>query len=208
MHTAGINSGAENTEKDISESEPTPVTFVTPIRALSSIREALQEEKIPVQVDSNKMTLYLPGILDFERDADHFTDRRKAGVKQLASALARIHPCYARSGDEDETATSDCPESNPDGELDAIVIAGYSGQGPVGSRRFHASWQLAKQRALRTLTTLMHFRPELKQYRNRRNQSLFRIDGYLAPDPQKKKNPRRVELRFILIDPEEAPFPG
>ncbi len=197
---------ARETTADPATAAAAPVTFVRPMRALSALRNALRDADIPVRIDRNRHTLYLPGILDFERDSDRFTEERKAGIGRLVSVLARVLPCYARGGDTE--ATGACPESNPDGELDAIVIAGHSGQGPVGSRRFRASWQLATQRALRTLTTLMHFRPELKRYRNQRGQSLFRIDGYLAPDARGEKNPRRVELRFILVDPREAPFPG
>ena len=182
------------------------VTFLTPTRLLGALEKGLRAAGIPARPDDRRMTLYVPGVLDFERDETGFSTARMAGMERLAAALARLLPCYAHGGAG--TDRGGCPESHPDGELDAIVIAGHSGQGPVGSQRFRASWRLANQRALRTLTTLLSLRPELKALRNRSNRSLFRVDGFLPDSGDPDRNPRRVELRFIMTNPEEAPLPG
>lgn len=161
-----------------------------------NIRRDLETQGIPVQVDHEAGTLYLPGLLDFQSDNTTALQRKKSQhMRTLANTLAQRLFCFSR----DANLAEECANIAGAFKLDALVIVGNAGPAPVGTRTFRRSWEQANTRALKTFETLLKSHPRINGLRNNYDQSIFRLDGFLPPRTTGKPRPtRRVELRFIM----------
>ena len=166
---------------------------------LHQIQNDLKQRRIPAEMDEQSGTLYLPGLLDFKSDTLPFTPEKQQGMRELAAVLAKHLPCFTQQASQ----RPGCAESS-EARLDTLVIAGNAGSAPVGSGAFRHNWDLANARALATFAELLEAHPALNNLRNTREQSLFRLDGFLPPEGateskgQLSRPLRRVELRFVM----------
>ncbi|MEO5364487.1 MAG: hypothetical protein H7838_12805, partial [Magnetococcus sp. DMHC-8] len=148
------------------------------------------------EINEQAGTLYLPGLLDFKDDTPGFSPEKRQGIRDLAQVLAKHLPCFTPQGGQ----SAGCSEASRSVKLDTLVIAGHAGTAAVGSSAFRHNWNLANARALMTFSELLESRPQLNEMRNAREQSLFRLDGFLPPEgskPTTRPN-RRVELRLVM----------
>ena len=169
---------------------------------MAMISRDLKQRHIPVQVDSQSGTLYLPKLLDYSSTAT----KNRQGMREVANVLANNLFCFSRDANQAE----ECSAIGHSIKLDAMVIVGNAGPQPVGSKPFQQKWQQANSQALKTFAALLKAHPRMSGLRNNLDQSIFRLDGYLPANKSNKTRPmRRVELRFVMEPPsiESQPNP-
>jgi hypothetical protein len=134
-------------------------------------------------------------------------DTGDAALRELAYALARSLPCYAKAPPATQL---DCPDgASP--ILEAVLIEGHSDNQPISSSSFGDNWSLASLRAINTFKALIAHEPSLDLVQNTRGEALLGVSAYEArrpvaheDTPESRRRNRRIDLRFVVAAPSGA----
>ncbi|MBF0143856.1 MAG: hypothetical protein HQL59_10425 [Magnetococcales bacterium] len=173
-------------------------------------------ENLQVLIDPNLGILRLPDEILFPSGSAQFAAGGEEALRKLARVLERHLPCYA--GAVDATVRPPfCEERqwNP-GTLDAIFIEGHTDNVPLGRSNIYIdNLHLSGMRAIQTFKTLLEPNENgtlLGGLRNQKAQPVFGISGYGEtrpivdhPRPTAEKANRRIDLRFLLVNPKPPP---
>ncbi|MBF0128101.1 MAG: hypothetical protein HQM02_12950, partial [Magnetococcales bacterium] len=166
---------------------------------VTRLHTELQTQGIQTESDAQSGRIFLPQGLQFAYGSARLPVQGSGDLQRLAKALSKILPCVANAKTPQKPL---CPQGTGGGKLDAILIDGFALPAPMGSPRFRYNWLLATSRALQTYVALTRMEPQLSQYTNGRNQSLFRITGHASRTSlAETRYPRRVEIRFRMANP-------
>ena len=176
--------------------ETLPPKLAAAANLLAQIQRDLKAHNIESQVDVREGTIHLPGPFDFSPGMIHSGRPGQRAIHRLASVLTRIIPCYVlrvRAG----RGQMACPQDSQTSKLQAVVVTGFSGLAPVGSRPFRFEWRLANARSLWVWLTMIQAQPRLSRLRNVDKKHLFHIGGRVVHglDPRLY---RRVKLRLVM----------
>jgi flagellar motor protein MotB len=171
---------------------------------LQRVRDLLAERQIAVSLEPENGVLRMPEELLFESGAAELRDQGTYALRQLAYALARSLPCYARAP---EVTQLDCPDdASP--ILEAVLIEGHSDNQPIASSGFGDNWSLASLRGINTYKALISSEPSLDLLQNARGEALLGVSAYEArrpvlreDTPDARRRNRRIDLRFIVAAP-------
>jgi chemotaxis protein MotB len=173
-------------------------------RLLTTLQTILSQRGIEVWVDRQAGILHLPGDLLFETLSATLGPRQRDSVGILATALARILPCFTPITDR----TRCDPPSLP--VLETVLIEGHTDRRPIGAAGtgFRDNDQLSTERALAVFAELRRAQPSLDALRNADGSyPLLGVSGFgdRRPLPQAQGSAeadyglnRRIDLRFLL----------
>jgi outer membrane protein OmpA-like peptidoglycan-associated protein len=167
---------------------------------LKSLKAALEQEGITVEIDTQNGVLRLPERILFDRGRADLSLTGQAAVSSLGHAFATVLPCFATvPGTERPTTCPDTPHS-----IEAILIEGHTDAD--GSAELN--WNLSVQRALGTFKALTASNPGLVELQNKRGQAILSVSGYGRERPVRpndsddnKRMNRRIDVRFIMLTP-------
>ncbi|MBF0283515.1 MAG: hypothetical protein HQL51_03555 [Magnetococcales bacterium] len=169
---------------------------------LSRIQGLLGENGFEVQVDEKEGRLRLPKVFEFPLGAIELEDQGNNALERLGDALLKLLPICAETD-------APCPKGVSTA-LEGIYVEGHADGVPVRISPLQGNWAISSTRAAHVLQTLFASRPALKEMRNQRGETLFRVVGFAdrqplveeAPDAKSRPN-RRVEFRFVMAPPVE-----
>ena len=173
-------------------------------RLLTTLQTILSQRGIEVWVDRQAGILYLPGDLLFETLSATLGPRQRDSVGILATALARILPCFTPITDRTRCDPPNLPV------LETVLIEGHTDRRPIGAAGtgFRDNDQLSTERALAVFAELRRAQPSLDALRNADGSyPLLGVSGFgdRRPLPQAQGSAeadyglnRRIDLRFLL----------
>lgn len=174
---------------------------------LREIAEIL-EGTLPVTLDEDNGTLQLGGDILFPKGSADAYAEAVPKLRMLGYALDRVLPCYAVGVDE---RPRDPCVNKYKARLDAVYIEGHTDTTPIHTARFQSNWELSAARASQTFTQLVSAYPALERLTNDRHERLIGVSGYgeyrpvdEAPTELGMQKNRRIELRFIMVSPDES----
>lgn len=128
----------------------------------------------------------------------------------LGETLENVLSCYVKRFSSDSYLPQCRRSISATGRLEAVFLEGHTDNMPVRGGKFEDNWLLSAQRALYTYRTLLKIRPSLGNLVNHRGQPLFSVSGYgdgrpvvahNTPTPEVRN--RRIDLRFIMVPPQQ-----
>jgi flagellar motor protein MotB len=173
-------------------------------RLLTTLETTLSQRGIQVWVDREAGILHLPGDLLFETLSATLGPRQRDSVGILASALARILPCFTPIIDRTHCSAPNLPV------LETVLVEGHTDRRPIGiaGTGFRDNDQLSTERALAVFAELRRVQPSLEALRNADGSyPLLGVSGFgdRRPLPQALGSTeadhnlnRRIDLRFLL----------
>jgi chemotaxis protein MotB len=173
-------------------------------RLLTTLQTILSQRGIEVWVDRQAGILHLPGDLLFETLSATLGPRQRDSVGILATALARILPCFTPITDRTRCDPPNLPV------LETVLIEGHTDRRPIGAAGtgFRDNDQLSTERALAVFAELRRAQPSLDALRNADGSyPLLGVSGFgdRRPLPQAQGSAeadyglnRRIDLRFLL----------
>jgi chemotaxis protein MotB len=173
-------------------------------RLLTTLQTILSQRGIEVWVDRQAGILHLPGDLLFETLSATLGPRQRDSVGILATALARILPCFTPITDRTRCEPPNLPV------LETVLIEGHTDRRPIGAAGtgFRDNDQLSTERALAVFAELRRAQPSLDALRNADGSyPLLGVSGFgdRRPLPQAQGSAeadyglnRRIDLRFLL----------
>ena len=173
-------------------------------RLLTTLQTVLSQRGIEVWVDRQAGILHLPGDLLFETLSATLGPRQRDSVGILATALARILPCFTPITDRTRCDPPNLPV------LETVLIEGHTDRRPIGAAGtgFRDNDQLSTERALAVFAELRRAQPSLDALRNADGSyPLLGVSGFgdRRPLPQAQGSAeadyglnRRIDLRFLL----------
>lgn len=169
---------------------------------LTRLREELSVQGMETQVDEHAGRLHFPGAFEFPSGSSELQEKGKEAVKRLSQVFQQVLSCY--SGQEPA-----CTKGYST-VLDGVFVEGHTDSIPIQFSPLKDNWALSSTRAAHVLHALMLAGPGLREMRNERGESLFRVGGYGDRQPlggntseaERRKN-RRVEFRFVMVPTDE-----
>ena len=175
---------------------------------LSDIKQELRKRGIEVEIDPELGVLRLTEkTVQFRKNKATLDEEPKKNLREIASVLANILPCYANSSD---ALGLNC-DQNTIGKIEAVFIEGHTDNVPVKGIDDY-NWNLSTARAIATYQYMVESNAVLGVLNNKSGQSLLSVSGYaekrpvIAHDtPTDEARNRRIDIRFIMTPPEETP---
>jgi len=200
---------AQQTEKQRLEKVVTRLTDndIKRRTLLKDMQELLKKRGLRVLVDEKNGILRLPEALLFDSGEAQFRTEGIQAMKQLATVLLDILPCYSQAP---KKLTQHCQET-ADARLEAVLIEGHTDNKPIQTSEFKNNWSLASARALNTYNALTNYAADLENLKNPQQQALLSVSAYAERRPVatqetedgRRKN-RRIDLRFLMAAPPPA----
>lgn len=174
---------------------------------LQNIVSLLARRDVQVVLSPEEGILRLPEELLFDSGSAVLRGEGERALRELATVLARVLPCYAVAP---PPAQADCAEA-PQPILEAVLVEGHTDDVPVHGGPFRDNWELSAARGVNTYKALVEFQPALDLLRNGRGEALLGVAAYEArrpvvrdTTPEARRRNRRIDLRFLLAAPSEA----
>ena len=164
---------------------------ITRAELLDTIHEELEKSGIQVTVDEEHGILRIP-------EGDMF-DVGKADIKSSGQEII-----IKLSQVLDKTLTSE----KFAGTVETVFIEGHTDNVPINNGIFASNWDLSTKRAINTWLLMGNSVPNLKNLKNKREQTIFSCSGYAETRPiadnkdadGRQKN-RRIDVRFSMSPP-------
>lgn len=174
------------------------------LRMLQDVVSLLAERDVQVVLSPEDGILRLPEELLFDSGSAVLRGDGERALRELATVLARVLPCYSRAP---AAARADCPDGAQP-ILEAVLVEGHTDDVPIHGGPFRDNWELSAARGVNTFKALVEFQPSLDLLRNARGEALLGVAAYEArrpvarePTPEARRRNRRIDLRFLLAAP-------
>lgn len=173
------------------------VNFLDPRgRVTKAIGDKVRETLPNVTVDPRSGVISLPEDVLFDRGRAILKDGAAEKLKQVASALTQVLPCYVAS-EAQQPVCGSVPDSD---KIETIFIEGHTDNVPMNTAG--GNIQLSLDRSISMNLALVSGTP-LDRYRNDQQQPIFSYSAYGDTRPIKGIDPsngrnRRVDLRIVL----------
>lgn len=174
-------------------------------------RKLLQQLKQQLEIDFPDLKIELSEQSDalrfqgdglFVKGRSSFNSRAKAEiVRTVARRLNEVLPCYTFQETPIEGLRCDNPHA---AVIEAVQVEGHTD----ADGSYATNTVLSAERATRTFSLMIETVPELRNYRNFKDQPVMSFAGY-GPDrpikpndtPENMATNRRIDLRFIMVTP-------
>jgi chemotaxis protein MotB len=167
-------------------------------RLLATLSSQLSTEGLTVDVDERNGVLRLTEqSVRFEPTRSDIDYRARDNIGRIARVLASVVPQYAacRAGEPRNCATF------RGAALDTIFIEGHTDSTGIDE----LNWRLSTERAIATYKVIVAEYPDLREFRNRRDQEVVSVSGYSSTRPigigktsAAHAANRRIDLRFVM----------
>lgn len=184
---------------------------------LKDVQTSLEKQGVKVKIDEENGILHLPESILFRSGSAKLNENGKSNINLLSSTLYKLLPCYSFSSPTFKKEL--CKHGDKArGRLDTIFVEGHTDDIPVGKNSIHKdNWHLSMERAIYIYQTINIFQPEIKDVKNKSNQSILSISAYEAKRPKvefkellenqltdARTQNRRIDLRFLMIAPKNV----
>ena len=159
-------------------------------RLLNVIREQLAAQGTAVEIDERNGVLRLTeAAVRFDPGKSDLDARARENVGRIAKVLAAAVGAFKGAG------------------LETIFVEGHTDTTGVPdlAERDRRNWVLSTERATSTYRELLADAPELRQFRNRRGETVVSVSGYSSTraiaageDREAWARNRRIDLRFVM----------
>jgi len=173
-------------------------------RLLEQLRDSLRIDfpDLTVVLSEQRDALQFQGEgLFVEGESTFVSSKKREIVRQIARRLNEVLPCYAFTNLPHPGLACDNPNA---AIIEAVQIEGHTDSS--GTYAFNTN--LSAARATTTFGLMMETVPDLREFKNARDQSVMSFAGY-GPDRPIASNDtvegratnRRIDLRFIMVAP-------
>jgi len=167
-------------------------------RLLATLSGQLRNEGLTVDVDERNGVLRLTEqSVRFEPTRSDIDFRARDNIVRIARVLQNVVPKYAA-----------CRAFEPQNcanfrgaALDTIFIEGHTDSTGIDE----LNWRLSTERAIATYKAIVAEYPDLREFRNRRDQEVVSVSGYSSTRPISVGRTlaayaanRRIDLRFVM----------
>jgi len=170
---------------------------------LNDLQQSLKDRGLQVEIDTKTGVLRLPDDVLFDKGQWELTDRGRAAISKVASAMVEVLPCY--------TASDLCRGERSRHLIDAVFVEGHTDSDVMSGGM--NNYGLSVRRAETTFTMLQRNQPALRGFLNRPmgedgSAPILSLSGYGPDRPvdrgdseEAKKRNRRIDLRFLMTTP-------
>lgn len=186
---------------------------------LDEIERTLKAKGVAVTVDTQNGVLRLPDAILFDSGRAELKPAGLVAVGHLADALADVLPCYTDRADGKQRRPEHCPPDNKH-RIESVYIEGHTDRdGFAGGGGLADNWDLSAKRATNTYRQVMRARAELETLCSNKPtvgcEPILSVSGYgpqrlIDPgeSPEAKARNRRIDLRLIMVTPDEGATVG
>ncbi len=170
---------------------------------LNDLQQSLKDKGLQVEIDTKTGVLRLPDDVLFDKGRFELSERGKAAVNKVASAMVEVLPCF--------TASDICKGERSAHLIDAVFVEGHTDSDAMfGGMN---NYGLSVRRAESTFTMLQRAHPALQGFLNKPagepgSAPILGLSGYGpdrpiadGDDEAAKKRNRRIDLRFLMTTP-------
>lgn len=181
---------------------------------LEKLEHTLNEKGVKVSIDRQNGVLHLPDAILFDSAKSDLKPEGRVAVGHLADALADILPCYTDAKDRGAPPARCATDSGH--RIESLYVEGHTDADPfAGSGALADNWDLSVKRATNTYRAVTSLRRELENLCSRKTESscesVLSVGGYgpqrlidFGTDPASKAKNRRIDLRIIMVKPDEG----
>jgi len=174
------------------------------VEILVDLKNALELQKIAVEIDEENGILHLPNEVLFDSGRARIKPKGEEAIHALSQALMVVLPCYIPGRNVIEICVG-----RVNAQIESIFIEGHTDNEPVGrDNPYRDNWHLSTERAISTFSQMLLSKPELDALSNYRAQPLFSVSGYSEFRPRAKNDTeegmqanRRIDLRILMRTP-------
>lgn len=187
---------------------------------LQGIQRDLQKRNVAAEIDRNNGVLRLQGVALFGDDDASLTVEGKRSVEAVADVLELRLPCFT---DVAVGKVDVCPKRGKH-RVETLLIEGHTDKRPRLRGGRDTNIDLSTMRAINTYLALIGYQPGLDTLVARiatdartQDQPILSVSGYGAKRPipgfesyttQSLQKNRRIDLRFLMVQPQPAKSSG